>query len=103
MLNELKTKLFEKAFQAAEIAKFNPGQRDAYENSLKYYRDLKNVVDTSFEEGKIEGKLEGLEEGIQKGKVEMVLQMLQAGLPVEQIAQISGLSAEEINKLSSNA
>ena len=25
-----------------------------YEQSLKYYRDIKNVVDTSFEEGKKE-------------------------------------------------
>jgi len=88
--DRLKTKLFEKAFRAAEIAKFDPDQRDAYENSLKYYRDLKNVVDTSFEEGKMEGK------------IELVIQMLQMGLPIEQIAQISGLTVEEINKLQSN-
>ena len=26
-------------------------EREAYEESLKYYRDIKNVVDTSREEG----------------------------------------------------
>jgi hypothetical protein len=43
---------------AAEIAKFTPDEKNKYEESLKYYRDLKNVVDTSFDEGKAEGKAE---------------------------------------------
>ena len=42
-------------------------QVQAYESSLKYYRDLKNVIDTSFEEGKLEGKLEGKCEGTRDG------------------------------------
>jgi flagellar biosynthesis/type III secretory pathway protein FliH len=41
---------------------------------LKYYRDMKNVTDTAFQEGevkgKIEGKIEGLAEGEAKGKIE---------------------------------
>jgi predicted transposase YdaD len=47
--------------------------KDKYINPLEeydHYRDLKNVVDTSFEEGKLEGKLEGIKEGIEKGKKE---------------------------------
>ncbi len=36
-------------FEAAEIARFTPKEREAYEESLKYYRDIKNVVDTSRE------------------------------------------------------
>ena len=53
-------KVFKKLFEAAEIARFTPEDRDAYQSSLKYYRDLKNVVDTSKEEG----REEGIEEGI---------------------------------------
>jgi len=64
--------MFEKAFQAAEIAKFDPGQRNTYENSLKYYRDL----NTSFEEGKIKGIPKGLEKGIKAGKTEVGISML---------------------------
>ncbi|MDT8406702.1 MAG: DUF4351 domain-containing protein, partial [Methylococcales bacterium] len=30
--------------------------RQAYESSLKYYRDLKNVIDTAREEGREEGQ-----------------------------------------------
>ncbi len=50
---------FKKLFEAAEIAKFTLEEREAYEESLKYYRDLKNVVDTVNEEGREEGRMEG--------------------------------------------
>ena len=33
-------------FRAAEIAQFSPEQIEQYEESLKVYRDLINVVDT---------------------------------------------------------
>jgi len=37
-------------FKAAEIAKLEPVEREAYEKSLKYYRDMKNVIDTAAKE-----------------------------------------------------
>ncbi|CAA6809279.1 MAG: Unknown protein, partial [uncultured Aureispira sp.] len=55
----LQERVFEKLFEIAEIAKFTPKEKEQYEESLKYYRDLKNVVDASKEEGIIEGKIEG--------------------------------------------
>jgi len=39
-------------FKAAEVAKLKPIEREAYEQSLKYYRDMKNVIDAAVEEGK---------------------------------------------------
>ena len=32
---------------------------DQYENSLKVYRDLKGIIDTAYDEGKMEGLIEG--------------------------------------------
>ena len=40
---KLQDRVFKKLFEAAEIAKFSPKEREAYEKSLKYYRDIKNV------------------------------------------------------------
>jgi predicted transposase/invertase (TIGR01784 family) len=51
---KLQEKIFERLFKTAEIAKFNPEQVNSYEDSLKYYRDIKNSLDTAREEGKIE-------------------------------------------------
>ncbi|MEN9610625.1 MAG: hypothetical protein RLZZ628_1439 [Bacteroidota bacterium] len=52
-------------------------ERRAYEQSVKQYRDLKNVTDTAYFEGKIEGKMEGkieerlknIQKAIQRGKL----------------------------------
>ena len=59
----------------AEIANFTPEQLAQYEESLKVYRDLKGVVDTSYEEGKNEGK------------IEIALKMKKMGEPVEKISE----------------
>jgi predicted transposase/invertase (TIGR01784 family) len=83
----LQERIFQKLFEAAEIAKFTPDEKIKYEESLKYYRDLKNVVDSSFEEGKAEGR------------TEIARQMKSEGEPIEKIIRFTGLNKEEIEKL----
>ena len=43
----LQERVFTKLFKAAEIAKFTKEEYDAYEESLKVYRDWKNTIDTA--------------------------------------------------------
>ena len=111
----LQERVFARLFEAAEIAHFNREDRLGYEASLKTYRDLKNVVDTSFDEGRAEGKAEGLEEGLEKGEaiglekgraegevrrsLEIALQMKKLGEPGEKIMLYTGLTQAEIEKL----
>lgn len=64
----LQEETFAQLFEVAEIANFSPEEQVAYEDSLKYYRDLKNVVDTSREEGREEGREKGREEGFEEGR-----------------------------------
>jgi predicted transposase/invertase (TIGR01784 family) len=59
--------VFNDLFEAAEIANFSPAEQDTYQNSLKYYRDMNNVVNTARGEGIKEGIKEGIEKGIEKG------------------------------------
>ena len=87
----LQERVFQKLFEAAEIAKFTPDEKNKYEESLKYYRDLKNVVDTSFDEGKAEGKDER--------NLEIARQMKLKGMEDVLIAEITGLSISEIENL----
>ena len=61
---KLQEGVFKQLFKIAEIAKFTPEEQRAYENSLKYYRDLHNVIETSKLEARQEGREEGREEGI---------------------------------------
>ncbi|NES22409.1 MAG: Rpn family recombination-promoting nuclease/putative transposase [Symploca sp. SIO3E6] len=54
--------IFEQLFEVSEIANFSTQEQEAYENSLKYYRDLQNVVATSRQEGVEEGREQGRQE-----------------------------------------
>jgi predicted transposase/invertase (TIGR01784 family) len=103
----LKEEVFIKGFEIAEIANFTPHQLAEYEESLKIYRDLKGVIDTSYEEGIEEGIQIGEERGLQKGekiglrkgKIEMARTMKKSGAPTAKIALYTGLSTDEINRL----
>jgi predicted transposase/invertase (TIGR01784 family) len=100
---KLQDRVFAKLFEAAEIAKFTPKEREAYEESLKYYRDIKNVVDTSREEGLKEGIEKGMEKGMEKGinqrNIEIARELRKNGISIEIIIQSTGLTKEEIENL----
>ncbi|MFK7799368.1 MAG: Rpn family recombination-promoting nuclease/putative transposase [Aureispira sp.] len=95
----LQERVFKQLFEAAEIAKFSPVEKELYEESLKHYRDLKNVVDSSKEEGRAEGKEEGIKQGREKEKIQIALNLKKQGIGIEVIVAATGLSKEEIEQL----
>ncbi len=86
-----KDEIFTQAFEKAEIAKYTDQERNDYEESLKTYRDLKGVIDTAFDEGKMEGKIEG--------KIEIANVAKQMGLSIADIIKLTGFSESEIENL----
>ena len=99
----LQEKIFTHLFEQAEIAKFTPSELREYETSMKSYRDLKNSLDTKWEEGMEEGIEIGMKKGMEKGEAEANLRiandMLADGFPTEVIMKYSHLSREEVEKL----
>jgi predicted transposase/invertase (TIGR01784 family) len=79
--------VFSQAFEKAELAKFGQVELANYENSLKIYRDLKGVIDTAFDEGKIERN------------VEVAKKLKELGVDFEIITKSTGLTKEEIERL----
>ncbi len=67
----------------AELSKLGQTDLYKYENSLEIYRDLKGVIDTAFDEGKIE----------------VARSLKSMGIELNIIIQVTGLSEEEISKL----
>lgn len=88
-------KIFEQLFEATEIAKFSPEERNAYEERLKFYRDLKNMIDTAREEGREEGRNECSGDK----DIEIAREMKMNGEPLKKIMQYTNLSKAEIEKL----
>ena len=78
-------------------------ERQDYEDSLKIYRDMKNVLDTAelrgLEKGRKEGRKEGIEQGTFKERRKNAKAMKALGLPLETIAKVTGMSADDIAKL----
>ena len=87
--------VFIKGFEIARIANFSPDQLYEYEDSLKTYRDLKGSMDTAREEGFEEGH----EEGKFEEKITIARTMKQKGFSTSDIADITKLSLEEVDKL----
>ncbi|MEZ4884042.1 MAG: Rpn family recombination-promoting nuclease/putative transposase [Chitinophagales bacterium] len=79
----LQERIFQRLFDAAELARFSKKDRIAYEDNLKAYRDFMNVVNTA-----IEDKL-----------VKVAIEALKTGLSVEVIVQITGLPLETIEEI----
>jgi predicted transposase/invertase (TIGR01784 family) len=73
----------------------NSNEYMQYEESLKYYRDLKNSLDTAREEG----LKEGLKEGEQRKQIEIARKLKQMGMSSDEIQEITGLSREDIERL----
>ena len=65
-----------------------------YQDSLKAFRDMRNTLDNA--------KKEGLEEGLIKGErnkaMEIATKMKAKGFSVDDIVQMTGLSADEVKK-----
>ncbi|WKN40955.1 PD-(D/E)XK nuclease family transposase [Tunicatimonas pelagia] len=87
--DKLRERVFEKLFKVAEIARFTPDQIRSYEGSLKYYRDMKNSLDTAKEEGR------------EERETEIAQVMIKAGEPIKKIIQFTELSREQVKCLSS--
>ena len=96
---------FNELFEVAAIANFSRIEQDGYENSLKYYRDMNNVVDTSRQEGVKQGIQEGIELAElrfldrQRTSLLRLLPRKIGDLPNDLIAQINTLSLEQIEIL----
>ena len=100
----LQDRIFTRLFEAAEIAKFTKEQYEAYEESLKVYRDWQNTIVTAeqkgiakgLEKGLAEGRAQGIAEGRMEQNIANARSMKLAGLDYEIISQVTGLSRDEI-------
>ncbi|MEI6426934.1 MAG: Rpn family recombination-promoting nuclease/putative transposase [Pseudanabaena sp. ELA607] len=91
----LQENVFMQLFEVARITNFSPSEREAYENSLKYYRDMNGVIETAREEGKAQG--------VQEGKSSLLLKLLSlklGNIPDEIKVLLHGLAPEMLDVLS---
>ena len=107
--------IFDKLERIASQANLSKEERARLDEDWKNYNDFFNTMDYAREEGRtegrIEGRIEGREEGLAEGlaegraegeiitKMGNARKMKEKGYPIADIAEITGLSIEEIEKL----
>ena len=95
-VEESKLKLIHRLDEAVETAKMSEDWRRAYMTYQTHLRDAQlEGIAIGRKEGRQEGRLEGRKEGL----LEAAKAMLQGHLPVEQIVRFTGLSQEDVQKL----
>ena len=111
----LQDRIFDRLFEQAEIAKYTPEERREYAESIKNYWDYYSTMKTAADKGRAEGRAEGLVEGRAEGRAEGLVEgrtegieqtkrenarkMKAKGYPVADIADITGLAPEDVEKL----
>ena len=79
----LQERIFTRLFEQAEIAKFSPEDQRQYEDSIKAYRDINNAINTAKADV----------------KTELACKMKSKGYAIEEIAEITGLTPDQIEAL----
>ena len=91
----LQERVFDRLFKTAEIAKFTRTELNDYRESLKNFRDWYSVISTAENKGREEGR----EEGREQERLKNAANLKHLGVSLAVIAQATGLSEEEIEKL----
>lgn len=85
------------AQKALDILKLPPEDRLAYDNFVDWRRSSRAKYETALHEGLAKGRAEGRAEGKRENQVEIAKKLIQKGLPAEEVAEITGLSEEELD------
>lgn len=97
----LQEDIFQKLFHIAELVTLPRQERMAYEDSLKHYRDLKNVTDTAYGDGMADGRQIGRQEGLLESEF-LILQkqMIKrfGPLPTDVVEKITGATRQQLEK-----
>lgn len=107
-----KSAVFQRLEQIADVASLTRQERMKYDEGLRKYRDTLSVLEGAREDGWAEGRAaghaegraechaEGRAEGIKEEKQETAKRLLSAGVDVSTIVLATGLTVDEVKRLS---
>ena len=95
----LQDRIFTKLFEQAEIARYSLTERRQYEESRKDMWDYFSTMKTAVDKGRAEGRAEARAEGRAEGILSIARKMKQRGKSISEIAEMTDLSLDEIEKL----
>ena len=91
--------IFGRLEELASRGNMSKEERAQYDYEWKIYNDYLNTFNSPEKKGHAEGLAEGRAEGRAEEKLENARRMKSKGYPLDDIADITGLTIEEINAL----
>ena len=90
-----KNDAFKRLLDVANLNAMTPHERAVYDENLKIYRDWRNTLEYAVEAAEMKGMTKGKAEE----QRQIAANLKKQGVNIETIAQCTGLSVEEIDKL----
>ena len=90
-----KNKEIDKAKKELERLAMNPEEKEMYDLRMKAIRDEMNIRESGYIDGLAAGETKGKKEQ----KIEIAKNMLKKQMSIQDIADVTGLSSEEIETL----
>ena len=88
--------VFRELYKNCKLSKLTAMEKQEYEKSVLEYEDVKDAMEYHHRLGKEEGRAEGKEEAEKEIIRRMTLSMLEKGIPIATIAEITGMTEEEV-------
>jgi predicted transposase/invertase (TIGR01784 family) len=88
-----------KAMTALEYLSQDAEARRVYDMRQKALHDEASLKEGAWSEGKLEGLAEGKLEGLAEGELNVAKKMLQSGMSVKQVSEITNLEVAQLEKL----
>ena len=95
----LRDRIFTKLFDVAELAQLDDKDRIKYIKAMNTERDTYNQIEYARETGREEGLEEGRAEGVKQNSFDIAKRMLEKGIDIETISELTGLTEKEISEL----
>ena len=92
-------KIFKKLAEYADSKTLTKEEQEKYDNSMMVMWDNYAVYKHAVEKAYKKGYEEGIAKGEKKASKKVALKLLAHNFPIDEIADITGLSIEEIKKL----
>jgi predicted transposase/invertase (TIGR01784 family) len=99
---ELDNDSLKKALTVLNVMNFNDEERELYEDHLKWLRIEANTLKKAENKAREEGLAEGKVEGKAERDIAIAKNLLKLGLPLDSIAEATGLPLDQIEKLKSS-
>ena len=97
------SEMMRKANATINIMEMNPRDKWLYDSRMKYEHDRASCISEGYRQGIVQGEIKGRKQGFADGSYQKALETAIAfkkmGIAIEKIAEGTGLSKEEIEKL----